>query len=273
MGQGISKDPRTNFLNNWKVVQEAIKQNNNSPQLITAVNTWFTKYEQMAPKVDILTNNQSNKYKFISLFTDSNEELENFILEKKPAIIIYNFHGHTTPFFKEQTIRNKYSHIFHIMVHYDLLQTNIDNFVPEHFHGFHYIISDNEKLNYNSGNVFCVTRSVPYLKKLEKKTRNDEIPIIGFQGFGFPHKGICRIAYKIQEEFDEAIFRLHIPYSYFGDPTGEQARARVNEVYSIITKPGIKIEVSHNFFSEILYRVHTNSVSYNMGSSHLRPPI
>jgi len=199
---------------------------------------------------DILTNNQSNKYKFISLFTDSNEELENFIMAKKPAIIIYNFHGYTTPFFKEQTIRNKYSHIFHIMVHYDLLQTNIDNFVPEHFHGFHYIISDNEKLNYNSGNVFCVTRSVPYLKKLEKKTRKDEIPIIGFQGFGFPHKGICRIAYKIQEEFDEAIFRLHIPYSYFGDPTGEKARARVNEVYSIITKPGIKIEVSHNFFSD-----------------------
>jgi len=59
MGQGISKDPRTNFLNNWKVVQEAIKQNNNSPQLITAVNTWFAKYEQMAPKVDILTNKAS----------------------------------------------------------------------------------------------------------------------------------------------------------------------------------------------------------------------
>ena len=55
----MSKDPRTNYLDNWKAVQEAIKQNNNSPQLIAAVNTWFTKYEQMAPKVDILTKKAS----------------------------------------------------------------------------------------------------------------------------------------------------------------------------------------------------------------------
>jgi hypothetical protein len=76
------------------------------------------------------------------------------------------------------------------------------------------------------------------------------IPKIGFQGFGFRNKGIHRIALQVQSEFDEAIIRLHIPYSLFVDNNGIEARARVAEVEQIITKPGIKIEVSHDFKTE-----------------------
>ena len=41
-----------------------------------------------------------------------------------------------------------------------------------------------------------------------------------------------------------------MPYSYFCDRNGHEAKKRVNEVRSIITKPGIKIEVSHEFLSD-----------------------
>jgi hypothetical protein len=70
-------------------------------------------------------------------------------------------------------------------------------------------------------------------------------PIIGFQGFGPPHKGIARLAYKVQEEFDEAILRLHIPYGYFEDGAGYNANTRVQEVMQIITKPGIEVIATH----------------------------
>jgi hypothetical protein len=97
----------------------------------------------------------------------------------------------------------------------------------------------------------------------DDELRRDIIPIIGFQGFGFPHKGINRIAYKIQEEFDEAIFRLHIPCSFYGDPNGDSARQRVAEVQQIITKPGIKIEASYDFLSdeEIVKWLNNNTVN------------
>jgi hypothetical protein len=91
----------------------------------------------------------------------------------------------------------------------------------------------------------------------------NEDPMRIFQGFGFHHKGIYRIAHKIQEEFDEAIFRLHIPKSYYGDPDGHQARQRVAEVQQIITKPGIKIEASYDFLSdeEIIKWLNDNTIN------------
>ena len=54
------------------------------------------------------------------------------------------------------------------------------------------------------------------------------------------HKGIEKIAYQVIKEFDEAIIRLHIPNSFYVDPQGYQARARVNAVRQIVSKkPGI----------------------------------
>lgn len=55
----------------------------------------------------------------------------------------------------------------------------------------------------------------------------------------------------MQNEFDEAIIRLHIPFSFFGDPHGLKAKERVREVQSIITKSGIKVEATHEFKDDI----------------------
>jgi GDP-D-mannose 3',5'-epimerase len=204
---------------------------------------------------DILTKTESQKFNFISDFIDNNFELENFIIKNKPSIIIYNYHSITTQHLNDPYLRNKYSNIIHVMIHYDLLQAHIDNFNPGLFNGFNYIITDNDKLQVNSDNknIFVVPRSIPYSKKItsyEEKSNNIDNPIIGFQGFGFPHKGIIRIAAKIQEEFDNATFRLHMPFSFYGDPNGDKARQRIYEIQQIITKPGIKIEVSHDFLSD-----------------------
>jgi len=217
---------------------------------------------------DILTNYESKKYKFITIYADGNGEIEDFIVKHKPSILIYNYHFITTPYLNDQTLRQKYNDIIHIMIHYDVTQDMVNSFHPDNFCGFKHIITDNEKIvkPFKDGTgIFIVTRSPPPSLQIpnDDELRRDKIPIIGFQGFGFPHKGINRIAYKIQEEFDEAIFRLHIPSSFYGDPNGDSARQRVAEVQQIITKPGIKIEASYDFLSdeEIVKWLNNNTVN------------
>lgn len=200
---------------------------------------------------DILTNAKYSNFKYIQLMTDNNNELEQAINKFNPSVIIYNYHSITMPWLNDRSIRNKYTNIKHIMIHYDLLQSHIDNFDSNLFEGFQYVITDNDKLITNNSNVFIVPRSIPYSENIIlDKNRDDIIPKIGFQGFGFPHKGIHRIAHQIQKEFDEAIFRMHIPFSFYGDRNGDIARNIVFEIKQIITKPGIKIEVSHEFLSD-----------------------
>ena len=215
---------------------------------------------------EILTNNYSDKYTFMCEFINSNEDVENFIIKHNPVLLIYNYHSITTPYLNNSYVRTKYLNIIHVMIHYDLLQSHVDNFNQNMFNDFKYIISDNDilKVNPDKNDIFIVTRSVPYSKNINKYVeREDKIPIIGFQGFGFPHKGIDKIAYMVQKEFDEAIIRLHIPFSYYCDPEGDQARQRVQEVRNIIKKPGIKIEVSHEFLDDnkIIELLNKNTIN------------
>lgn len=205
---------------------------------------------------DILTKYVSDKYNFIPIFVNTYYDVEKFIIEYQPKIIIYNYHSLAVPWMNDTTIRDKYSHIHHVMIHYDLLQSDIDNFFIDtaKFVGFKHVITDNVALinpKPDENNFFTVTRSVPFKDNIKiDETREDSIPIIGFQGFGLGHKGTVRIAEKIQEEFDEAIFRLHMPMSFFCDPHGHQAQKRIMEICQCIRKPGIKIEISRDFLPE-----------------------
>lgn len=187
---------------------------------------------------------KSEKYDFRILYTDQDSDLEHYIVNFNPVAVIYNFHSQTTRWVQDQSLRLKYEdRIAFIMLHHDMHQKLVDEFNPRDYYGFKYLITDDDTLKGNQY-VFPVVRLMPP-GKLEKYA-NPKIPIISFQGFGPRHKGIHKIAKQVQEEFDEAILRLHIPYSFYGDPEGSNAKARAHEVIDIIKKPGIRIEFSHN---------------------------
>lgn len=189
---------------------------------------------------------KSKKYSFEILYTDSEKELENKIIEISPKVIIYNYHPHTTPWVHKQTLRNRFSTIIHIMLHHDVHQQMIDSYIPSKHFGFKYIVSADPCLKGND-HVFLVNRLIPPYQP--KPYVDRDIPVIGFQGFGPRHKSFHKIAEKVQEEFEEAIIRLHIPFSFYRDPMGNEAKNRVAEVMSIIKKPGIKVEASHDLLS------------------------
>ena len=75
------------------------------------------------------------------------------------------------------------------------------------------------------------------------------IPTIGTFGFGFANKGFERLAHLVQEQFEEAVLRMHIPHSAYMDPDGSEARQRETAVREIITSPRIRLEITHHLMS------------------------
>ena len=206
--------------------------------------------------VESLVN--STKYEFIAVYTDNNSVLESKILEHNPKFIIYNYHTVLSSWLHEENLSIKYSHIHHILIDHEMYQERVDSF--QFPLGFKYLIIPDKTL-LTKDNIFTVNRLLP--KYNGDNYKDDGVPKIGFQGFAQKHKGLYKIAYIVQKEYDEAIIRLHIPFAKFFDPQGIEARARVEEVRNIITKPNIKLEVSHDLKStkELLDFLSENTVN------------
>jgi hypothetical protein len=101
------------------------------------------------------------------------------------------------------------------------------------------------------------------LFQYENQFKMPAIPTIGSFGFGFKDKGFAKVAEMVEKQFDEAVLRLHIPFARFGDADGTHARARVEQVRDIITKPGIRLEFTHHLMStpELLDFLAQNSIN------------
>lgn len=77
-----------------------------------------------------------------------------------------------------------------------------------------------------------------------------QCPVIGSFGFGFSHKHYDRIIHLVQEQFDSAIIRLQMPFPHYGDKSGAEAREVAAMCQRAITKPGIKLQVNHDFLTD-----------------------
>jgi hypothetical protein len=75
-------------------------------------------------------------------------------------------------------------------------------------------------------------------------------PIIGSFGFGSPSKGFDLIVRKVQDEFDTATIRLVIPFNEAYDQDGNCAKASADACRLAVTKPGITLEISHDFVTD-----------------------
>jgi hypothetical protein len=70
---------------------------------------------------------------------------------------------------------------------------------------------------------------------------------IGSFGFATPGKNFEGLVARAHAEFDDCLIRLNIPFSSFCDMDGSQARLVAARCQSIISKPGVDIEISHDF--------------------------
>lgn len=206
------------------------------------------------------------KYKFELLYADDYATIESKVQEFDPCAIIYNYAPGTTPWMDHAIEeRRRLSHIKHFRMMHDMHQGIADSFRPENNYGWEYIIADDPTVR-ETNHVFITNRLLP--AKPTKSYVETGVPIIGFQGFSSihtnDHKGIRKVAHQVVQEFDEAIIKLHIPFGYYGDPHGHAARARVEEVKSIIaSKPGIRVEASFDLLDtqEVIDFLAQNTVN------------
>jgi hypothetical protein len=181
---------------------------------------------------------------FKVLYTDSLQETYETIEQFSPDVVFYMYHLGITMWMADPILRNTFTKAKHVAILYDIQQHEVDNFNPEaSTGGIPYAIVANPTLQ-GTNRVVIVNKLLPPSPTLEYK--EPQIPIVGFQGFAAYYKGVARLAHTINREFDECVFKLHMPPAYYFDQNGEHINQRINEVRSIITKPGIQVEFSHH---------------------------
>lgn len=185
---------------------------------------------------------KSKKYSFIYKECSSSEELMASARSLKPSVIIYNYHSLTLPWLQKQ-IMNKIK-VPHIGIIHEVTQQVADRAENDFFD---YHIAPDPTLLLNNPIVFKTGRLIP----LYINTHTiPETPIIGSFGFGLKGKGFEKIITVVQEEYDSALIRLHIPFANFGDADGNQALAIAEHCKKLILKPGIQLSLSHEFLSQ-----------------------
>jgi hypothetical protein len=99
----------------------------------------------------------------------------------------------------------------------------------------------------NSGLDFKVGRPILNIKPSLNKF---EVPTIGSFGFGFDHKGFDEVVNRVNEEFENAKIRIHIPLNSKVDSSGYYAYSMRKKLEKIKIKDGISLEITHDYKTE-----------------------
>ena len=195
---------------------------------------------------------KSQRYSFVYVECSSSDELFNAVAIFDPAAIIYNYNPTTMPWISDET-RNK--------IKIPQIGT-IHEVNPKVAEGanrelFDYHITPDPTLVTNNPIVFKTGRLIP---DYQNNYSLPSIPTIGSFGFATPDKGFEKLVLAVQEEFDEALIRLHIPY---GDFAFADEKALVERCKKLILKPKIQLIATHNFLNneELLNFLAQNTIN------------
>jgi SAM-dependent methyltransferase len=187
----------------------------------------------------------SSKYAFTLANCANEADIKNAMERVNPVAVIYNWHPATLPFItKEFTRRMGSPAVPALGFYHEVTAESADQVSDDRFD---FWICGDPTLTTTNPFIFKSGRPLPIYKNTKALPA---ITTIGTFGFGFTNKGFSRLAAMVQEQFDEAIIRMHIPFSAFFDPDGYEARARIDEARALITKPGIRIDASHELLSK-----------------------
>ena len=177
---------------------------------------------------------KSPKYNFIYIESEADEEVHKYIRDFYPKIIIYNYHSFTLSW--AQFIIDRYKDIRHLSIIHEPLDypNNLDGTISQ------------DPTIIETNNHFKTGRLIfDYIN-------NFSLPkILTIGSFGFPQedKGYLRIINQVKEEFNEAIIRFHIPFSWVVDPSGRMGDELINKCLELLKETNIKLEISREWMS------------------------
>lgn len=180
---------------------------------------------------------KSSKYNFIYVEVDSESEFINAMSIHQPIGVIYNYHPATMGWLGYNGM-NKFPHVKHYGLYHE-------GSVPDHKQ-FNYILFV-DSTQPDVGASFGIPR--PLFEK-DLPVVHNPIPVISSFGFGFEHKGFEKIVKLVNQQFDNAIIKFHIPYSFYADRDGLRATGVINRCRNEIQKPGIQLITTNNFLTD-----------------------
>lgn len=181
---------------------------------------------------DILLQSRNNEYHYREI--SSYQEYLALLQKYKYDAIIYNYHPATLGWLNQDTINKRIAS--YAMYHEETMPSFFD-----------YILNIDPTAP-NTHKQIGIPR--PLLKTNFTYINSDEI-IIGSFGFAFHSKGFHNIVKYVNEQFDNARIRFHMPYAYHAGWTAVPVTEEIKKwCYDNITKPGIKLEITHHFMDE-----------------------
>lgn len=182
---------------------------------------------------------KSQKYVFDYVEVLNLDELDSYVAKSNCEAILYNYHAQTLTFINPSMAR-RYNRVNIALMH-EMTQAEADT-MPDRF--FQYYVMGDPTLIENNPAVFKTGRLIlPYINT----TKPPEVLTIGTFGFSVGSKGYQRLIDVVQDEFDEAIIRVHIPSNGIIDVDGSVANRQVKDCQRRIRKSGIRIQASHEF--------------------------
>jgi hypothetical protein len=186
-------------------------------------------YQHGTNTVNILYK-RSEQYNYVHALCVNAQELEDYITQFQPIAIIYNYHPSVLGWIQP----TKYN-VPQLAIQHEPTQA-----LPA---GIKYIISQDPTIR-ETPTLFSSGRLI---FDYENNHTEPLIPTIGSFGFGLPGKGFQRLVKQVQAEYDVAVIRLHIAYATYGDAAGHLAQRVATECRALKTKPGIELEITHDF--------------------------
>lgn len=224
---------------------------------------------------------KSQKFSFVHLACENQNELNKAIEDHQPAIIIYNYHPAVMPWLCTKVAKGMYKNnvaglsAIQVGIIHEATQEVADTatayrnkFVlggsEKRINAlFDYYIAADPTLLLKNPFVFKTGRLIP---AYENNKPLPAIPTIGSFGFATPNKGFEKLVKKVKQDFNEAVIRLNIPFAAFGDNQGKNALNIAEECKKIINGSNIKLEITHDFMdhAQLLDFLASNSMNVFM---------
>lgn len=185
---------------------------------------------------------QSGRHVFLYRECGSESELLDLIRQETPAAIIYNYHPSTSPWVVPELTRK--IRLPQLGMIHEVTQDIADR-ADNRLFNFH--IAHDPTLLLRNPIVFKASRLCP---PYENKFAPPDVTTVGSFGFGTGGKGFEKIVEAVQSEFDRAVIRFNIPFATFGDPDGDNARRIAEDCRRRLTKPGVELQISHEFLDQ-----------------------
>lgn len=184
------------------------------------------------------------------------EEVNAALQSEKPDAVIFNYYPATLGYLTQKTLSNL-KQITRICLVHDMSASDLEAVDGKMFH---YYIYGDPTLRVKNPRVFSIGRLLPtYTNPFPEPS----MLTIGSFGFGGKNKGYERLIKQVQKEFDHALIRINIPFNNVVDPNGRLAKNVSKKCQKKIKKKGIRLEITHHFFSprEILDYLAQNTIN------------